>query len=1049
MIAAVCGLLGFLLAVATPLLPISQQQTSIDWPGHGPADDVIAPATMYKPLLTTVTVPAAAVAQAPSDRETVLFSTAPAQAGDKARAAGLFVTVDAKTVTVRSRGDLVLSVPRASAGQPITVRSDASATVAEVGADHTGRLDGDHRPQLVGLFTAAAPGAAPTAHVEIDSRYTSGPSLLKGLAMVLGVVTTAAALIALVVLDRGDRRRGRHWLPRHWLRFELPDAAVIGALLIWHVIGAPTSDDGYILGMVKGALHSGYMPEVFRYYDAPYAPFGMPFYLVAWMSEISVSSPWLRLPTLIAAIASWLLISREVLPRLGLSKVRDADARSRGLWAAAAVFTLFWLTYNPGLRPEPIVAFGTLVTWCLVERAVAARRLAPLGAALVVAGLTLSAAPTGSFAFAVILVAAPPLWRAIRTRSQQVGYLAVLAPLAACTAVILILFFGDHGLKEMLQSTHLLSQVGPAETWSREIIRYETLFQENPNGSVARRLSMLAMLLSAAGAAVMLLRRRHIPGLASGPAVRVLGAVAVSLLLMMFNPTKWTHHFGAFATLAAMAAAIGAVAITPATVRRPQWRLLFLAAVCGIAAASFESTNGWFYPGNFGIPWGGAAPTVAGIKLATLFGAAAVVLIALAVAVSVTGDDGGPARLLTRLRPPTVTRALPAAVRGFATPVTLVATFTVLMIDATNAAALYIQFPAYSYGLQNLRALSGRPCGAADEVLVEKDTNAAQLTPVAGPPDQALGAGENENFTPNGVATDLTAVNKDAPDVLHTGDALTTASNTGGTGGGTLTTPGLGGSTAALPFGLDPARTPVLGSLQTSEQKTAKLVSGWYRLPPRSADAPLLVLSAAGRFNPGDVTVEFGADRGHGFETVQKAVPIDIGPAPAWRNLRVPLAGVPTEATVARITASVTAPSDRQWTAVTPPRVPHLTTLQQVVGDDATLVDWGSGIAFPCQRQWREFGGIAELPKWRIQPERQLAAAATTTWEGGTAGGPLGWMQLLASPDTVATYFNHDWGREWGALERYVPYTSAQPATVTMTEVTRSGWWSPGPTPRG
>ncbi|BDH57033.1 hypothetical protein MTP03_19720 [Tsukamurella sp. PLM1] len=41
------------------------------------------------------------------------------------------------------------------------------------------------------------------------------------------------------------------------------------------------------------------------------------------------------------------------------------------------MFTLFWLTYNLGLRPEPIVAVGTVLTWCCVERTIATRRLAP------------------------------------------------------------------------------------------------------------------------------------------------------------------------------------------------------------------------------------------------------------------------------------------------------------------------------------------------------------------------------------------------------------------------------------------------------------------------------------------------------------------------------------------------------------------------------------------------------------------------------------------------------------------------------------------------
>ncbi|NED69656.1 hypothetical protein G3I15_52925, partial [Streptomyces sp. SID10244] len=66
------------------------------------------------------------------------------------------------------------------------------------------------------------------------------------------------------------------------------------------------------------------------------------------------------------------------------------------------------------------------------------------------------------------------------------------------------------------------------------------------------------------------------------------------------------------------------------------------------------------------------------------------------------------------------------------------------------------------------------------------------------------------------------------------------------TGGSPGTTGGSGpktinGSSAALPFGLDPKTTPVLGSYG-HDNGTAELTSGWYRLPARDA-SPLLVIT--------------------------------------------------------------------------------------------------------------------------------------------------------------------------------------------------------------
>ena len=65
------------------------------------------------------------------------------------------------------------------------------------------------------------------------------------------------------------------------------------------------------------------------------------------------------------ALACWWVISREVIPRLG-DAVKTSrpppDGPRRGMFLA------FWLPLNNGLRPEPIIALGILLTWCSVER---------------------------------------------------------------------------------------------------------------------------------------------------------------------------------------------------------------------------------------------------------------------------------------------------------------------------------------------------------------------------------------------------------------------------------------------------------------------------------------------------------------------------------------------------------------------------------------------------------------------------------------------------------------------------------------------------------
>lgn len=109
----------------------------------------------------------------------------------------------------------------------------------------------------------------------------------------------------------------------------------------------------------------------------------------------------MRLPTLAMALTCWWAISREVMPRLGHAvKISRAAA-----WTAAGLFLATWLPLDNGLRPEPIIALGILLTWCSVERAVATNRLLPVAIACIVGALTLFSGPTGIASIGALLVA--------------------------------------------------------------------------------------------------------------------------------------------------------------------------------------------------------------------------------------------------------------------------------------------------------------------------------------------------------------------------------------------------------------------------------------------------------------------------------------------------------------------------------------------------------------------------------------------------------------------------------------------------------------------
>lgn len=1057
-IAAVSGLIGILLAVLVPLLPVTQTTSSISWPEGGSLDPVTAPLVAYYPLDITVDVPCTAVQELRDQgrEDGVLVSTAPRQAGEDAGARALMVTVAGPNVEVRSRNALIASAPVDAVAAPgacstIRVTADSGSISAEFagleidGQGVGGRIDEDLRPQVVGVFTDLQ-GAAPeglAVDITVDSRYTTSATAIKQIAIVVGILAILVSLVALHRLDLRDGRAGRRILPQGWWKPRPLDLLVIATLLVWHIIGANTADDGYILTEARAAVSSGYMPEVFRYYGAPYAPFGMPYYLYTAISSVTLGSVWLRLPALLLGIASWILLSREVIPRLGIAARRAPAVR----WSTAAVFLAFWLTYNNGLRPEPIIAFGVLATWVSIERALATGRLMPAAIGFIIGGLTLSAAPTGTFCIAVIIAASRPLLLLIIRRARRDGWIPTLAPLLAAGLGILHLIFLDQPLVTTLQSSSLLGEVGPSGSWYEEVWRYGWLMNPTPDGSLARRFGVLAMFLSLVVCAAILFRKGRIPGVSVGPARRIVGLAALSIAFMALNPTKWTHHFGAFATIGAALAALVTMAVLPAATRSLRNRMLFLAAVFFILALSFTSTNGWWYISIYGIPWGGAQPSIAGIPLSSVF--TGLMLLTLLYALFLhyrepfTKPTGPEAPDRDRGRMARLVREISHAPLGVA------AGLVVVVIVASMAAAVRNQYPAYSVGLQNLNALAGKPCGIADAVLTEPDANAGLLQPAGDPEGQLQAGGEAFWFSPDGIPADLTATQSVDTDTPGTGEDSDTTSTTAGTEGGVRGVAGINGSHAVLPFGLDPAQVPVLGSHQTGAQFNAQTTTDWYPLPALTEDDPLITVAVAGSFAPGALTVEYstGTDP---FEVAGSVLPVDIGPAPAWRNLRIPVDSLPAATTAIRLVVRDLDPDPARWIAITPPRVPQLVTMQELIGDTTpVLPDWAVAFHVPCLRPFDEYAGIHELPEYRVLPDRGLAVSSTNTWQSWDGGGPLGFIELLLEGETVPTYLEHDWDRDWGSLVRYTPLEpAAEPATVEHGETVRSGLWNGGPLAR-
>ena len=1055
LVAVVAGLLGATLAILTPFLPVKQTTAQLNWPQNGELSSVTAPLIGYVPTELTITVPCTVAAGlgGPADSsKSVLLSTVPRQA-PKAVDRGLLIERANNDLVVVVRNTPVVVAPLSKVLSPACQKLVFTARADKVTGEFVGLTKGldsdapgsplrgerggyDFRPQIVGVFTDLSGPAPPglSFSATIDTRYSLAPTTLKMVAMVLGVALTFIALLALHVLDTADGTRHRRFLPARWWSLTGLDALVIAVLVWWHFVGANTSDDGYILTMARVSENAGYMANYYRWFGTPESPFGWYYDLLALWTHVSTASIWMRLPTLLMALACWWVISREVIPRLG-----NAVKKSRAAaWTAAGLFLAFWLPLNNGLRPEPIIALGILLTWCSVERAVATSRLIPLAAACIIGALTLFSGPTGIASIGALLVAIGPLRTILHRRSRRFGLLPLVAPILAAATVTIIPMFRDQTFAGVAQANALKRAVGPSLSWFDEHTRYERLMMATPDGSIARRFAVLALVVALVVSVAMMLRRGHIPGTAAGPSRRIIGTTIISFIAIMFTPTKWTHHFGVFAGLAGSLGALAAVAVMPAVMRSARNRAVFAAAVLFITALAFASVNGWWYVSSFGVPWSNAFPEWH-FGFTTMLLGLSVLALLIAAWFHFSGREDD-----TRRRWWSRATGSPLGIAAWLLVVFEVMSLTLGMLN---------QWPAWSVGRSNLQALTGKTCGLADDVMVEQDPNAGLLSPVDSPVGAALGAMTDEGFTANGIPADIAADPVKEPpgsgNFIDASDKTVSATETG-TGDSTAVKPGVNGSKARLPYGLDPARTPVLGSWRSGVQQPARLRSAWYRLPParqRTGDAPLIVVSAAGRFDADEVVVQWATDAQAAANKPGGSMGFaDIGPTPAWRNLRAPLKAIPAEATQIRLVASDDDLAPQHWIAVTPPRIPRLQSLQQVVGStDPVLLDWLVGLAFPCQRPFGHNDGVTEVPKWRILPDR-FGADANSPVMDNIGGGPLGISELLFRASTVPTYLKGDWFRDWGALQRLVLfYPGATPARLDLGSTTRSGWWSPAP----
>ncbi|MFB9730017.1 arabinosyltransferase domain-containing protein [Haloechinothrix salitolerans] len=1054
-------------ALAIPLLPVTFDTARIEWPHAGDTSAVNAPLTGYWAQDIDVTIPCDTVKGLDDTAATrgILLSTVPRQRMDTG--AGMYLRVNNGTFTTVNRGQQIVSQRLPPSGCDIGYSSTATRTVITVADTVVFDQGGDIRPRVVGIYTDISAERHPIdgLHVSItpDTRYQSAPTVWKSATTIVGALSLIGCLIAVNRLDTRFARRAPRWAPLGWWKLTGRDVTVIGALGLWVIIGPVTSDDGYILSMARVADDAGYLTNYHRWFGVAEAPFGWFYHLTEVMTWVSTAPPWIRLPSFLLAVIAWLLISREILPRLG-TQVRNSAAAG---WAAAAVFLVWWMPFNNGVRPEPVAAVGALLAIAAVERALVTRRLLPLCLGVLAAALTLAATPTGLIAVAPFIVAAKPLFHLLRQRART-GWVGVLTPIAAAGFAVLMVVFADQTLATVAEATRLRTQVGPSLAWFQEFSRYDLLFGGGGGAgddSLTRRFPVLLLLLCTMTCLVVILRRGRIPGAALGPSRRLIGTVALFFVLLALTPTKWTHHFGAFAGVGAAMAALTALATSQSVLRSARNRNAFLAALLVVAALATTGPNSYWFVSQLGVPWATSAPTIGPLKVSTMLLLAAVVAAVGALVQNIrTQRPGAPPR-----PPERRSRALALS----SASLTIVCGLFALSEFATVATAGYNQRDSYSLATANIDHLLSSSCNMSDHVLVEEDPVANVLPgyPPALqrtlPPQDAEDAEDNEDAEDTDGTTNTSTANGTTNGSANGASASNHGRDTKAAGkkpndGATvlvekpdeyrISTVGFHNRSVgrddplgAPPQGFSPELVPMWSSYDHPQGATGTLRSHWFQITEEQLSKQLVVSVAGGQGAGLSLAAEYGKRTPRGIEILErKRLPVPFDAAMSWEDSRISQNDVDSEATAVRIVATDNDLTDEGWIAVTAPRVPSLTTLTARIGANPVYMDWPTSFVYPCLRLPTTHDGISEMPAYRITAG-ELAAEAG--WADSSAGGPLGWMELVAEESEVPSFLAGEPKQSWGQLKQIEPLEQGVPPHVVRDTEVHSGWWSPGPGP--
>ena len=420
-VAVVAGLVALVGAVLLPIAPVSMSVPEVRWPAdpRDPAPTMLM-LTAYEPIDIEARFSCRAARAAAATPDGVVLSTMGPTSPD-ADAEALTVRARDGGVTVRSGGEDLFAGPLPAGDCRFVVGGDAAAmhvvvdgvTVSttpsrmpEPDPDVLPESEPDLAPiaalpEVDALRTSlpALPDATPddlSVRMTVDDVFDHSPAPLKwaliGTILAALVVGAVAMTVTAARRARTDRRPAETGALARWLPAwgDARGACARGGggrprapatLLAWLFLAPLTDDDGYYSAMAANVPFSGYVPNYYQLDNQGFTPFSWPYYALSWWQKtfgvVADGAAHPRARPRARDVVRWPGRSSRAPACSGEGTRQDAGP-SGGAARCAAAFLAWWLPYDMGVRPEPVVAFFAVATLVAVAEG---HRTAPAGAA--------------------------------------------------------------------------------------------------------------------------------------------------------------------------------------------------------------------------------------------------------------------------------------------------------------------------------------------------------------------------------------------------------------------------------------------------------------------------------------------------------------------------------------------------------------------------------------------------------------------------------------------------------------------------------------------